>query len=216
MKKDDYEMLRNKLLEYIEKQLANQGAINVDGTFQIELYKEEKDYLEKHPEILEGLDKKVLVLEKGSSRFQEVYIEMCNKETDELLAEEPSTFLDQPIQYFYEHLEEFMYLESPWFDMIGVDAISFEMDSVFKTYDVMFGLKLQKKFEPMLKAFFKMNLKGENSNFNAMFNSNEGIWDVNFSINDLEQYRADWTVQEAYHAVYRFLFALREYIEEKS
>ena len=98
------------------------------------------------------------------------------------------TFLDQQIQYFQHHLEEFMYLESSWFDIIGVDAISFEMDSVFKTYDVMLGLKCQKKHEVKIKTLFLTNLIHDKRTFEVMFNANEGIWDVNFSINGIKGY----------------------------
>ena len=46
-----------------------------------------------------------------------------------------------------------------------------------------------------------------------MFNANEGIWDVNFSINGIKGFKEDWTIREAYNNVYHFLFQLREYIE---
>lgn len=208
-------MLKNKLKEYIEKQLADQQGANSVEPFQIELYKEEKNYFDKHPSIVQEIGKQVTFVVKNSdARFDDVYIEKCNKETEELISEETSTFMDQPIHYFLHHLEEFMYLESSWFDTIGVDAISFEMDSVFRTYDVMLGLKCQKKYEAKIQTFLSTNLIDENSTYEVLFNSNEGIWDVNFSINGIEGFKEDWTIREAYHAVYHFLFELREYIEE--
>lgn len=207
-------MLKNKLKDYIEEELANQQGSNSVEPFQIELYKEEKSFLEKHSSIVQEIGKKVTLSEKvQDTRFNDVYIEKCNKETEDLISEESSTFLDQQIQYFQHHLEEFMYLESSWFDIIGVDAISFEMDSVFKTYDVMLGLKCQKKHEVKIKTFFSTNLISDKRNFEVMFNANEGIWDVNFSINSIKGFEEDWTIREAYNNVYHFLFQLREYIE---
>ncbi|WP_428908498.1 branched-chain amino acid aminotransferase [Niallia sp. Krafla_26] len=208
-------MLKNELKKYIEKQLTNQKPLDATDAFQIELYEMEKEFLEQHPTILQELEKKVEIVGKDPMmRFQEVYIEKCNKETDELIAEESFTFLDQHIDYFLHHIEEFMYLESPWFEIIGVDAISFEVDSVFKTYDMMLGLKLQKKHEKSIKIFLSTNLGGDHATFDLMFNSNEGIWELNFSINHLQEFNENWTIGDAYLAAYQIIFRLREYVEE--
>ena len=112
------------------------------------------------------LSSTVLFIEKDPRlRFKDVYIERCDKETEELLAEESSSFLEQPIEYFKNHKNEFMYLESEWFDLIGVDAISFEADSVFGTYDVMMGLKLQKKYEIFFEIIFDKPIEKRGCNF---------------------------------------------------
>jgi hypothetical protein len=211
-------MIKIELKKYIEQQLKeNQDSAIIEPN-QIKLYQEEKDYLEKHTSIVDELAQNVTFIEADSlSRFMDdVYIERCNKETEEFIAEESANFLDQPIHYFLEHIDEFMYLESPWFAIIGVDAISFEVDSVFKTYDVMLGLKLQKKFASQIKTYLTSTLKGEEVRFSAMFNANEGIWDLNFSLNDLASFKSDWTIREAYSAVYHFLFRLGENIENAS
>jgi hypothetical protein len=207
-------MLKTELKKYIEEQLEN-TASGEKEPIPFKIYREEKDFLEKQPSIMNDLEKPVTLVEMDSlSRFDDAYIERCEKESEELIAEESSTFLDQPIDYFLQHLEEFMYLESSWFDIIGVDAISFEVDSVFKTYDVMLGLKLQKKFESSIKNFLAARLKGEEVTFDLMFNSDEGIWDLNFSLNNLEHYKPAWTIREAYDEVYRLLFQLREFVED--
>src|SRR4051794_34771944 len=109
-------MLKTELKKYIEKQLLENTASEEREPISIKLYKEEKDFLEKQPSIMNELEKPVTLVEMDSlSRFNDAYIERCNKESEELIAEEPSIFLDQPIDYFLDHLEEFMYLESPWF-----------------------------------------------------------------------------------------------------
>jgi len=200
---------------YIENELAKKKAVNQVEPITLELYKEEKDYLEKNDSIINEQETDITLIEKDPrSRFAEAYIERCNKETEEFLSEEPSSFLDQPIDYFLKHIDEFMYLESSWFDIIGVDAISFEVDSVFKTYDVMLGLKVPKKFEASIKNYFSKTFINDVVTFDLMFNSNDGIWDVNFSLNDLAQFQPDWTIREAFCSVYNFLFRLRELIEQ--
>jgi hypothetical protein len=206
-------MIKSELKKNIEQQLKEN-----QGTAEIKLYQEEKDYLEKDSSILNELGLNVTFIEMDSlSRFMDdIYIEIGNKETEEFIAEESANFLDQPIQYFLDHIDEFMYLESPWFDIIGVDAISFEVDSVFQTYDVMLGMKLQKKFESRLKTYLSSTLKGDDIRFSLMFNANEGLWDLNFSLNDLASFKSDWTIREAYNAVYHYLFRLGEYLENAS
>lgn len=74
-------------------------------------------------------------------------MERSNKESEELISEENSAFLSQPIEYLKKNKDEFLYFESQWFELIGVEALSLEVDDVFGTYNAMFGLKFQKKWE---------------------------------------------------------------------
>lgn len=211
-------MIKNELKKYIEQQLKDKQDSAKNEPNQIKLYQEEKQYLEKHTSIVDELAQNVTFIEMDSlSRFMDdVYIERGNKETEEVIAEESVSFLDQPIHYFLEHIDEFMYLESPWFDIIRVDAISFEVDSVFKMYDVMLGLKLQKKFASQIKTYLSSTLQGEEARFSTMFDANEGIWNLNFTLNDLASFKSDWTIREAYSAIYNFLFSLGENVENAS
>jgi hypothetical protein len=208
-------MLKKQMIQYTEKLLVDGKANQKPDQLQLEVYKEEKEYIEKHQLLAEEIKATVSFIEKEPlSRFADVYIERCDKESEELLAEETSAFLDQPIQYFKKNINEFMYLESKWFDIIGVDAISFEADSVFGTYDVMLGLKVPKKAEASLKTLLKNELNKEDATFDLVFSSNDGLWDFNFSLNDLKDYNENWMIQEAYNAIYRFLFRLVEAVEE--
>lgn len=193
-------MLKKQIEKYIESQ---------KGT--VELHNEEKEYAERHG-LLNGVQ--VNQPEQGD-RFKDAYIERGNKETEEFLGEESSQFLGQPIGYFKERKNEFMYLESRWFDLIGVDAVSFEKDDVFGTFDVMLGLKLQKKYEADIKKFLEENLQGEGSRFDLMFDANEGVWSLNFALNGIEGYMEDLSIREAYNLIYGFLFGLAESVENR-
>ncbi|WNF21188.1 branched-chain amino acid aminotransferase [Mesobacillus jeotgali] len=192
------------LKEQVEKYIGSQG-----GT--VELHNEEKEYAERHG-LLNGVH--VKELEHGA-RFRDAYIERGNKETEEFLGEESSQFLSQPIGYFKERKNEFMYLESRWFDLIGVDAVSFEKDDVFGTFDVMLGLKLQKKYESDIKKYLGENLHGEGSRFDLIFDANEGVWSLNFAFNGIEGYKEDLSIGEAYNLIYGFLFGLAESMENR-
>ena len=72
-------------------------------------------------------------------------IERCLKETEEVIKEENESFMNEPVSYFSKNVDEFLYVESEAFDTVGVDGIAFEMDDVFETYTVLFGLKVTKK-----------------------------------------------------------------------
>ena len=146
--------------------------------------------------------------------LSEAYIERCDKETEEVLAKEDSQFLQQPITYFKQHKNEFLYLESNLFEQIRVDAVSFEVDDVFGTYDVMLGLKLQKKFEPKIKEYLQNNLQGDEAKFDLMFNQ-EGLWDLNFTLNYAEGFNEEMPIAEAYSLIYHFLFKLSEEVQVK-
>ncbi|MBT2681084.1 branched-chain amino acid aminotransferase [Bacillus sp. ISL-35] len=191
-------MLKNQ----VEKYLATQ-----DGT--VELHNVVKDYAERQG-LLEGTEAKVL---DSGTLFASAYIERGDKETEEFLGQESSDFLEQPISYFKDRKNEFMYMESNWFDLIGVDAVSFEKDDVFGTYDVMLGLKLQKKMEPAIKNYLEQHL--QDSGYDLMFDGNEGLWSLNFALNGLEGYKESLSIKDAFSLIYDFLFRMAESIENK-
>ncbi|WP_338452225.1 branched-chain amino acid aminotransferase [Niallia oryzisoli] len=201
-------MLRKQMKQYVEKLLA-------EGKVPLEVYKVEKEYIERHQLLSEEMNTSISLLEKEPfNRFQDnVYIERSDKETEELSAVESSSFLDQRIDYFKKNIDQFMYLESPWFDIIGVDAISFEADSVFGNYDVMLGLKLPKKSKELIKASLIRGFQHETATFDLMFSENDGLWDLNFSLNELTDFHEEWTIREAYNAIYDLLFKLVEDVE---
>ena len=51
-----------------------------------------------------------------SINLKDAYIERCEKESEELVALENNSFLNQGIIYFKNNLEEFMYMESDIFE----------------------------------------------------------------------------------------------------
>ncbi|MBT2641410.1 branched-chain amino acid aminotransferase [Bacillus sp. ISL-41] len=193
-------MLKNQVEKYITIQKN-----------PVELHNEEKEYAVRQG-LLHGVEVKEL---ESDARFADAYVERGNKETEEFLGEESFKFLNQPIAYFKERKNEFMYLESKWFDLIGVDAVSLEKDDVFGTYDVMLGLKLQKKYESGIKKYLEENLHGEGSRYDLMFDANEGVWSLNFALNGLDGYREDLLIRDAYNLIYGFLFRLAESLENK-
>ena len=142
-----------------------------------------------------------------------MYIERCDKESEQLISEENSAFLEQPLEFLKKHKNEFIYIESHWFDFIGVDALSLEVDDVFGTYDVMLGLKLQKKFEKNLKEYLNTHLHSDDSKFDLMFNGDEGLWSLNFGLNYVDGFQEEKSIGEAYQLIYRFLFKLVEAME---
>ncbi len=194
----------------LKKSLENYISETVKEDNVIELFQEEKEYAEKN----HLLGEEVIIKERSEdTRFLTAYIERGDKETEEFLGEENPKFLNQSIDYFKKNKNEFMYLESEWFGLLRVDAVSFEADDVFGTYDVMLGLKLQKKYEAALKNRLKASLKEEEAKFDVMFDANEGLWNVNFALNDVAGYKEDMTIQQAYILIYRFLFSLVEAVE---
>ncbi|MCM3567672.1 branched-chain amino acid aminotransferase [Neobacillus mesonae] len=191
-------MLKEKLTQYIK-----------DHPKDAEFFKEEKDYMIKHQ-----LTERLLLEKEPDCRFMDAYIERCDKQSENLIRNETSSFLSQPLVYFYKHKNEFVYLESKWWEFVHVDAVSLELDDVFGTYDVMLGLYLQKKYEEKLRTFLKENLTGEKTNYDLIFNQQEGVWDLNFSLNAVDGFDENMTIGEAFQLIYRFLFQLMEGIEK--
>jgi hypothetical protein len=152
---------------------------------------------------------------KLNSSFTDAYIERCSKDTETMIANESSIFLNQPITYLKEYKNEFIYVESTLFEQIGVEGVSLEVDDVFGTYDVMLGLKLQKKFEKMLKEQLNNSLNGEEAKFDLMFSHDDGLWDLNFALNYVDGYKEDLSLNEAIQLIHQFLSQLVETVKVK-
>ncbi|MCM3115617.1 branched-chain amino acid aminotransferase [Neobacillus sp. MER 74] len=196
-------MIKDHILQYIDERQSNQK------TGAITLFKEEKEYAEKNQ-----LAGNLQLSEKDASiRFADAYIERCDKETENMLKNESSAFLNERLDYLKKHKNEFIYVESNWFDLISVEAVSLEADDVFGTYDVMLGLKLQKKFEKSLRENLNSLLNGDEAKFDLMFSQDDGLWNLNFALNFVEDYKEELTIGEAFQLIYRFLFQLVEAVE---
>lgn len=196
-------MLRKRMEAYISKSTTNN---------KVELFNEEKEYSEKHKLITED---STIVVKENTSRFVDAYIERSNKESEELIAVEKASFLAQPIDYLKKNKDEFLYFESEWFELIGVEALSIEVDDVFGTYNAMFGLKFQKKMGDVLKTYLKKELQEDIGSFSLMFNPGDGLWDVNFALNNVKGFRKDLSLEDAFHLIYHFLFILVQTVEEE-
>lgn len=201
-------MLKKQVELYVTKLIKDSST---NGA--IEIHREEKEYAVRNG-LLEGSGLAIEEL-KPEIRFAHAYIERGNKETEEFIAKESFDFLNQSISYFKKQKNEFLYIESDLWEMVGVDAVSFEKDDVFGTYDVMLGLKLQKKYNTSIQSYLSEHLQGDEATFDLMFDSNEGIWSLNFALNDLKGFNEELTIAEAYGMIYSFLFSLAEWVEEQ-
>ncbi|ALC90736.1 hypothetical protein AM500_13770 [Bacillus sp. FJAT-18017] len=168
------------------------------------LFKEEKEFAEKHAMVQAGL----IAERDARDRFMNAYIERSNKETEQLIAEAGPELLEQPLTYLQENKNEFLYMESEWFELIGVDAVSLEMDDLFGHYSALVGLKLQKKYGEQLRKVLEEEFGFDKLDYGLMFDANEGIWNFNFSINKLNDFFENMTIGEAFSRIYRFLFQL--------
>lgn len=187
-------MLRDQLEKYLKSSSV--------------VFQEEKGYIERNQ-----MDVPNLIEKDRNDRFIDAYIERCGKESENLIANESISFLKQPLVYLKTHKDEFIYMESQWFELIGVDAVSLEFDDVFGTYDVMLGLRLQKKFEKNIKDFLNTHLHSNEAKFDLMFSGDEGIWSLNFALDYVEGFQETKSIGEAYQLIYRFLFSLAQAME---
>ena len=76
---------------------------------------------------------------------------------------------------------------------------------MFKVYTALFGLRLQKKVNQQLKAYLRDNLKGMLGSSSAMFEGNEGIWEVNIALNAIEGFTGEETIEQAYELLINFV-----------
>lgn len=140
---------------------------------------------------------------KEEARFGDVYIERVDKESENMIQTENASFLNTPLTYVKKHQKEFIYIESKWFDVVKVDGLAIEWDEVFQTYTVLFGLKRPKKDTGILKDMLSP-LNGAQ----LQFNGQDGLFDVNLQLLELEDIHEDTAFIDVISAVYRFLFRM--------
>lgn len=185
-------MITNKLTKKIEE------ATNNDITLTME----EKDFAEKNLLLPEGLN----ILPQDL--FNDAIIERYNKETDELIAKEPTSFLKTPASYLKDNMQEYVYLEANMLDVVSVDAIAVEYDEVFEVYTAMFGLFIQKKYTAEIRAFLDEHYNSEKMQYSIMFAGNEGLWEINLPINYIKGFDDSFTMEEVYQLLYSLIFKL--------
>jgi hypothetical protein len=190
---------RRMLKTFLEEMMNADVALTV----------EETEYLKRHEIVVEGVSSVDPII-----RFSDAYLVKSDKETEEIIEKVDIEFFNQPLSYLVKHKNEYIYLESNWFDALGVDAVSLELDDVFKTYGVMLGLKQKKNVGPTIKGFFEKELQADTLTYAAMFNGDEGIWDLNFSLNFAEGFSEELTIGEAYLVIYQLLFKLVSALQE--
>ncbi len=202
----------NKIYGGLLKLLKDELIKLIQASPQLSLYPEEIDYLKK-----QGIQADTISQhEKHTfSRFSNAYIERGDKETEEVIGVESESFLAQPLTYLKEHMNEFIYIESKWFDLIRVDAISLEVDDVFKTYDVLLGFKQPKKVENLIRLFLDEQIRNIENSYELLFNQKDGVWDINITLNALKEFNENGSIGEAYAFTYQFLFRLAEAIESE-
>ena len=194
-------MLKKQLIQYIEN--------NKDT--DLVLCKEELEYAKRHDLIATS----VVPVDVGEEeRFKEIYMERCDKETDNFLGEESEAFLNQSINYLQNHMNEYLYVEFGALEFIGVDGVTLEVDDIFRKYNAMVGLKLQKKYEPQIKAYLNETLQGEQLKFALQFSQKDGLWDLNILLSGIEEFHEDMTIGQTLQSLYQYLFALNVSVEE--
>ena len=147
--------------------------------------------------------------------LSEVYIERCDKDSEEVIAQEQAAFLNTSLTHLKQHMNEFVYIESNAFEPIKTDSLSLEVDDVFKTYMVLFGLKVQKKHASIIKSYLGDNLQGENVYTSMMFSGEDGLWDINIPLDNMDGFRKEMTIQEAISLTYSFVVQLVSNIEQQ-
>jgi hypothetical protein len=137
--------------------------------------------------------------------FSSAYFELCNKESDTVVIQNDHSILGKKITYIKEVKSEFLFIESEYFEQIGVDSVSLELDDLFGTYNVMLGVKLQKKYSSTLRSILNNELKEEEPMFSLLFNSDDGLWDLNFPLNNVEGFSEQLEISDAIILIYNFM-----------
>lgn len=136
-------------------------------------------------------------------------LEICLKETEETLRSADSAFLKEPISYLKSHLPEFLYVESPDFDDYKVDSLVIEVDDIFGTYMVLFGLQGKKKEGDAIRSYIESILQQQFIGFSISFSDNEGLWEVNMPLDPIEGFEESMPIEQVLQLLHQALDGLR-------
>lgn len=132
-------------------------------------------------------------------------LERCHKETESVIAIEEASFLQQPISYFQKEIEQFLYVGANEFETVKMDAVVIEFDEMFKVHTALFGLSIQKKYSQALKVYLRDHLKGMLGSSSAMFNGDEGLWEVNIAFEAMADFTGEETIEQAIEKLIAFV-----------
>lgn len=173
------------------------------------LFAEEIAYAEEN-----GLVQPGTVSERNSNdRFKDAYIELSDKESEQQVSKGGEEILRQPVSFLKKNLNQFIYVESQSLELVDVDAVVIEVDDVFRNYQALLGLKLQKKYGEALNQLLQEKFGFAKTDYSLMFDGGEGIWNFNFSLEALKEFHEEQSVAETLNLVYGFLFSLAQGVE---
>ncbi|TRZ38230.1 hypothetical protein CEQ21_22785 [Niallia circulans] len=195
-------MINKNMKKYLESKAENEkiAALPVEKAYLLEneLAAEDRILIASLPE-----------------KLGDFYMELANKESDETVKEGLSaSFLEEKISLLKTNLDEYLYVETDLFDMIQVDGLTLEVDSVFRKYDGLFGFRAPKKQEQVIRSYFA-NTLGSETPYSLMFNNQDGLWDVNLPIEYIEGFTEELSVAATLELFYSFMFALGSLLDEK-
>ncbi|QPC46491.1 hypothetical protein [Mangrovibacillus cuniculi] len=194
-------MLKKRYQEF----LSQHSQQNVPLQVSEQEYNYVNQYSEMNATNLEVLEKPEKILSP--------YVERVEKETEETVKMMDETFLQQDFSFLYRKKSEYVYIESKWFDVIAMESLSIEVDDVFNNIELMFGLRLQKKKMDEIKSFLTDQLSLEKGRLSVLFNGQDGLFDINISLETLPNYQEEMSFSEILSALYDLLFTLHVDLE---
>lgn len=168
----------------------------------VENLNKEIEFLQTHG-VFEGEKAFISIEKEAINRFDDIYLEISNKETDELIKEGNATLLNEKIKNLLQNKENYLYVESKNFELIRMESLVLEKDDLFDTYEAIFGLYAPKKAINQLKDYFK------NEKFSMVFNDKDGLWEINVALDTLPGFSPENTLEKILTLVYEYIFQLQ-------
>ncbi|MGF2616042.1 hypothetical protein FZC84_11180 [Rossellomorea vietnamensis] len=196
-------MLTKSLKAYIDEEMSGN---------KISLFSDERIFASETGLLSEEVTVEPL---DDTVRFHDSLIERVGKETEELIkTEETPQFLETPVNFVKRNINEFLFIDSKWFEIIRIDGLTLEVDDVFGHYSVLTGLKLQKKMANDLKAALSEKLHGEDK-VQLMWNDKDGLFDLNLAIDKLDGFNENESLGKNLQLIYHFIFTVLKELEGK-
>jgi hypothetical protein len=194
-------MLNKTIRTYIDEEMNEQT---------IAMFSDEVAYAQENGLLPEGTAVEPM---DDAVRFHDALIERVDKETEELVqTEEAPAFLETPVNFIKQHVNEFLFIDSKWFDIIRIDGLTLEVDDVFGHYSILTGLKQQKKTGAELKAILAGKLHGDDK-VQLLWNDKDGLFDLNLSIEKLEGFNENDSIGKTLQLIYHLLFSSLKELE---
>ena len=123
------------------------------------------------------------------------HFEVYSKETDELLHSFTQQDLEQPMTYFNDHLDHYLYVSKAEYQDYRIEGFVLETDDIFRFYNALIGIYIPKSKMETVKTELASIWNNPDFQYAFTYDANEGVAELNLPLNYLQGFDANSSIE---------------------